>query len=113
MKRIALYAVAITLVAAALPATAAQLTARSSGVQAIKAGPGNFYATIGKLRNNEHVTVERCTRLARWCLIDQLDSGPSGWVDGSYLIGSPAKNAVTPFEFSFDPLWPSRGLRQR
>ena len=113
MKRIALYAVAITLVAAALPATAAQLTARSSGIQAIKAGPGNFYATIGKLRNNERVTVERCTRQARWCLIDQLDGGPSGWVDGSYLIGSPAKNSVTPFEFSFDPLWPGRGLRQR
>jgi uncharacterized protein YraI len=112
MKRITLIAVAIAVSAAALPATAAQLTARSSGVQAIKAGPGNFYATIGKLRNNERVTVERCTRQARWCLIDQLDSGPSGWVDGSYLIGSPAKNAVTPFEFSFDPLWPGRGLRQ-
>jgi hypothetical protein len=27
-------------------------------------------------------------------------------VQGSYLIGSPAKNAVTPFEFSFNPLDP-------
>jgi hypothetical protein len=25
---------------------------------------------------------------------------------GSYLIGSAAKNAVTPFEFSFNPLDP-------
>ena len=113
MRRITPIAVAITLAAATLPATAAELTARSSGIQAIKAGPGSFYATIGKLKNNERVTVERCTRQARWCLIDQLDSGPPGWVDGSYLIGSPAKNAVTPFEFSFDPMWPGRELRQR
>jgi len=112
MKRIVLIAFAITLAAAALPATAAQLTARSSGIQAIKAGPGTFYATVGKLRNNERVTLERCTRQARWCLVNQLDGSPSGWVDGSYLIGSPAKNAVTPFEFSFDPLWPGSGLRR-
>ena len=79
-------------------------------MQAVHLGPGNGYRIIDKLKNNERVTLRRCTRLSRWCLADQLDGGPSGWVDGSYLIGSGAKNAVTPFEFSFDPLRPSGRL---
>ena len=96
---------------AAAPAAAAQ-TARSSGVQAIHTGPGSFYPIVGKLKDQERVAVTDCTRQARWCEIRQLDNGPSGWVPGSYLIGSGAKNAVTPFDFGFDPLWPG-GLRPR
>ena len=88
-------------------------TARASGILAIHTGPGDFYPVIDKLRNNERVGVASCTREARWCLVNQLDGGPSGWVPGSYLVGSPAKNEVTPFEFTFDPLDPGNFFRHR
>lgn len=95
----------------AVPALAAS-TARASGVLAVHAGPGDYYPTIDRLAKNERVVPTLCTRHARWCRIRQLDGGPAGWVAGSYLIGSPAKNAVTPFEFSFNPLVPSQGTRR-
>lgn len=107
----ALFLCLAALATAATPAAAAP-TARSSGVQAVKAGPGNFYRTIDKLRDQEKVVPTQCTFHARWCLVDQLDGGPAGWVEGSYLIGSGAKNAVTPFDFGFNPLYPG-GLRPR
>lgn len=106
-----LVSAAIALALLTLPASAAP-TARSSGTQAVHLGPGSGYGVIDKLRNNERVTVLRCTRQARWCLVGQLDGGPSGWVEGSYLIGSPAKNAVTPFPFNFNPLHPSGIVRR-
>jgi uncharacterized protein YraI len=99
------FVAAVAIALAATPAAAAP-TARASGVLAIHTGPGDFYPVIDKLGKNERVTLSQCTRHARWCLAHQLDGGPSGWVAGSYLIGSPAKNEVTPFEFSFDPLDP-------
>lgn len=103
-------ALLLGLAATALPAAAAS-TARSSGIQAVHAGPGSYYPVLGKLRDQEQVAVTDCTRKARWCKVRPLDGGPSGWVPGSYLIGSAAKNAVTPFEFSFNPLFPG-GLRR-
>jgi uncharacterized protein YraI len=102
MKRAAL--LLAVLVLTATPAAAA--TARASGVLSIHTGPGDFYRTIDKLGRNERVELDQCTRHSRWCHIIQLDGGPSGWVAGDYLVGSPAKNAVTPFEFSFNPLDP-------
>lgn len=105
MTRTAFAAALILASLAVTPATAAA-TARSSGIQAVHTGPGAYYAVIGKLRDQERVTVTDCTRQARWCKIRQLKGGLTGWVPGSYLIGSPAKNAVTPFEFSFDPMFP-------
>ncbi len=110
-----LFASALLVGLCALPgaaAAASDLTARSSGVQAVKAGPNLGYATLDKLRDQERVRVTQCTFGARWCRIAQLDGGPSGWVMGSYLIGSGAKNAVTPFDFGFNPLYPG-GLRPR
>ena len=104
LARTALAAAALLALCAG-PAAAAS-TARASGVLAIHLGPGSYYATIDKLRKNERVAVAQCTRKARWCLVDQFDGGPSGWVEGSYLVGSGAKNAVTPFDFGFDPLDP-------
>lgn len=104
MVRIAL-AAALLAVLAATPALAVP-TARASGVLAVRSGPGDFYPLVDKLAKNERVTLDQCTRRARWCHIHQLDGGPSGWVPGSYLVGSPAKNEVTPFEFSFNPLDP-------
>ncbi len=94
------------LVAAAGPAFAERPTARASGVQAVHAWPSARAPIVDKLAKNERVYLDRCTRQSRWCLVVQRDGGPSGWVLGSYLVGSPAKNAVTPFEFSFDPLDP-------
>ncbi len=87
-----------------LPATAAPLTARSSGVQAVHSGPGSSYPIVAKLADQERVRLDECTREQRWCHVIPLDGGRSGWVLGSYLIGSGAKNAVTPFEFQFNPM---------
>jgi uncharacterized protein YraI len=96
---------AFALLAATLPAAAAS-TARTSGTQAVRTAPVSYAPVLGKLPGNTRVAVIQCTRQARWCLVDPVAGGPSGWVLGSYLIGSAAKNAVTPFQFSFDPLDP-------
>jgi len=98
-------AAAVLAALTASPAFAAD-TARASGLLAVHTGPGDVYPTIDKLMKNERVTLDQCTWRARWCHIHQLDGGPSGWVPGSYLVGSAAKNAVTPFDFGFDPLDP-------
>lgn len=93
--------------ALAAPADAASsLTARSSGTQAVLAGPGSGYPILYKLHDQQRVYVLSCTRHSRWCEIEPVGGGPEGWVSGSYLIGSGAKNAVTPFEFTFNPLDP-------
>jgi uncharacterized protein YraI len=96
---------ALALLAATLPAAAAA-TARTSGTQSVRTAPSSYAPAIGKLPRNTRVAVIQCTRHARWCLVDPIGGGPSGWVAGSYLIGTAAKNAVTPFEFSFNPLDP-------
>lgn len=91
---------------AASPALADRPTARSSGVQGVHTWPRSSAPIVDKLRDQERVYLDRCTRKSLWCHVVQLDGGPSGWVMGSYLIGSPAKVMVTPFEFSFDPMDP-------
>ena len=100
----------LVLIAAALlaasPAVADRPTARASGVQVIHTAPRSGSPVIGKLAADERVYLDACTRQSRWCLVRQLDGGPSGWVLGSYLVGSPAKLQVTPPEFSFDPMDP-------
>jgi len=118
VTRLAMHRSGIVFAAALLAALAAgpalaDDTARASGILAVHTGPGDFYPTIDKLMKNERVTLDQCTWRARWCHIQQLDGGPSGWVPGSYLVGSAAKNAVTPFEFSFDPLDPLDFYRRR
>lgn len=105
-KPVLLLALAAALVAAASPVLAERPTARASGIQAVHSRPSASSPTIDRLANNERVYLDFCTRQARWCHVIQLDGGPAGWVLGSYLVGSPAKNAVTPFEFSFNPLDP-------
>ena len=95
---------------AATPTLADRPTARSSGVQAIHTHPRSSSPTVDKLADQERVYLDKCTRQARWCHVIQLDGGPGGWVLGSYLIGSPAKVLVTPFEFSFDPMHPLEDL---
>ncbi|MBN9303690.1 MAG: hypothetical protein BGO82_15065 [Devosia sp. 67-54] len=107
-----LLAALLAAAAFATPAAAAPI-ARASGVLVMRAGPGDMYPRVDRLAKDERVTVASCTRFARWCLVHQLDGGPSGWVPGSYLVGSAAKNAVTPFEFSFDPLDPGGFFRRR
>jgi hypothetical protein len=97
---------ALLLLATAAPALADRPTARSSGAQSVHIYPRMSAPIVDKLDNQERVYLDRCTRQARWCLVQQLDGGPPGWVMGSYLIGSPAKVLVTPFEFSFNPLDP-------
>ena len=112
MPRLPLLAAVLVIIAATGAAEAAS-TARTSGTQAVRTAPSSYAPAIGKLPGNTRVAVIQCTRHARWCLVDPLGGGPSGWVAGSYLIGSAAKNAVTPFEFSFDPLDPLDLYRRR
>jgi hypothetical protein len=97
---------ALVLAALATPAFADRPTARSSGVQGLHIYPRSSSPIVGKLADQERVYLTQCTRKARWCYAIPLDGGPGGWVLGSYLIGSPAKVEVTPFEFSFDPMDP-------
>lgn len=108
MRKVLLLLVALSF---ATPAFAAAGTARTSGALTVYAYPGERVAStpgaaIDRLDKREEVYVDQCTRRANWCRISQLDGGPSGWVRGSYLVGAGAKSAVTPFEFSFDPLDP-------
>jgi len=112
-KPVLLLTLAAALVVTAAPALADRPTARASGVQAVHTRPAAGSPIIDKLANNERVYLDRCTRFSRWCHVVQLDGGPSGWVLGSYLVGSPAKNAVTPFEFSFNPLDPLDLFKRR
>lgn len=105
---IARTAIASALLAAlaVTPAFADGPTARASGVQALHVFPHSGSPVVGKLANQQRVYLDQCTRQAKWCHAIPLDGGPSGWVLGSYLIGSPAKVEATPFEFSFDPMDP-------
>ena len=103
-------AAALLLLLAATPALADRPTARSSGVQAVHTHPRLSSPFVDKLRDQERVYLDKCTKQALWCHIIQLDGGPGGWVMGADLIGSGAKLIVTPYEFSFDPLHPLGGL---
>ena len=88
----------------ALTGGASAATARASGAPIIYAGPGNGYAPIGRLAPNEVVRLAECTPSGRWCRV--LHNGPSGWVLGSYLIGSAAKVEATPYRPLVDPFRP-------
>ena len=105
MLRNAVAALLLTALAAS-PALADRPTARSSGVQGVHTWPRSSSPIVDKLRDQERVYLDKCTRKALWCHVVQLDGGPGGWVMGADLIGSPAKVQVTPFEFSFDPMDP-------
>ena len=91
---------ALSTAAIALPAAAGE--ARASGDVPVRDGPGDRYDIIDYLEDGEYYEVEDCTGRARWCLVSD-DGDELGWVRGSYLIGSGAKNAVTPFEFLVTP----------
>jgi uncharacterized protein YraI len=103
MSRLILFAAGLALLAATLPAQAAS-TARASAVLTLRSAPASSAAPVGRLAKNERVTLSQCTRHGRWCLAHPVDGSPSGWVLGSYLIGSAAKNAVTPMQFT-EPFW--------
>jgi uncharacterized protein YraI len=88
----------LALLALAFVATtgaASAATARASATLSIYDGPGYGYYRIGKLPKNAVVKLAECTRRGTWCRI--VYDGPTGWVLGSYLIGSAAKVDATPF----------------
>ncbi len=92
-------AVALSALATA-PVLAAQ--ARASGDVPVRSGPGGNYRIIDYLADGERYDVLRCTFRLLWCIVGD-DGDELGWVRGSYLVGSGAKNAVTPFEFLSSP----------
>jgi hypothetical protein len=57
---------------------------------------------IGLLQADQIVTIQRCTVDGEWCRV--LSDQPTGWVPGSYLVGSPAKADATPLESLTAPL---------
>ena len=92
-------------VLAPLPAVAAsRSTARATADLPIRSGPGTRYSVIGTLKKNAAVHLEACTRTQNWCLFLDSDGNEVGWVRGSYLVGSGAKNQVTPSRL-FDDDW--------
>ena len=90
-----LVAAAVAL-AAAGPALAAP-TARATGMVPIYAGPGYVYPVIGRLQNNEVVSLDTCTYSGVWCQLK--GHSPNGWVLSSYLVGSAAKLQAAPPKF--------------
>lgn len=74
--------------------------ARASGNAVVRDGPGERFHRIGRLVDGVYYEVEECTRESRWCLVS-YDGDVLGWARGSYLVGSPAKLAVTPQDFGF------------
>jgi uncharacterized protein YraI len=98
-------AAALLPLTALLPSFASAAEARASGDVPVRWGPGSGYAIIGYLEDGAYYDVEDCTRQSRWCLVSE-DGDELGWVRGSYLVGSGAKSAVTPFEFLVHPPFP-------
>lgn len=102
MKRFASFALAAAAVLTLSPLPALAGEARASGDVPVRRGPGADYRIIGRLVDGQYYEVEDCTRRAHWCLVS-FDGDVLGWVRGSYLVGSGAKNRVTPFEFLVTP----------
>jgi len=100
--RLKLAVLAVALAALASVGTAAAAEARASGNVPVRSGPGSHYRVIDRLVDGEYYQVLQCTRRSNWCFVadgrDRL-----GWVRGSFLVGSGAKNRVTPFEFLVTP----------
>jgi uncharacterized protein YraI len=88
-------------VGAAIPATAAE--ARASGNVPVRECPRSYCRIIDHLEDGEYYEVLDCRRQQTWCLVADRDGDELGWVRGSYLVGSAAKNRVTPFEFLVNP----------
>ena len=93
-------AIALTSVIAAAPALAGE--ARASGNVPVREGPGSRFDIIDRLVDGEYYEVEECTLQQHWCLVSE-DGYELGWVRASYIVGSGAKNAVTPWDFVFRP----------
>jgi len=104
MKSLAALALAALTLAAVTPLPALAGEARASGDVPVRRGPGDQYRVIDHLVDGQYYEVEDCTRQARWCLVSE-DGDLLGWVRGSYLVGSGAKAAVTPFEFTEPFFW--------
>ncbi len=115
IARPAIVAFAALAVAAFAGPVLAEPTARASGNATVRSGPGREYPVLGRLADGERFVLERCTPPFRedefgrryadwggesWCYIAAV----GGWVDASYLVGSPAKVNVTPPITPFDPL---------
>jgi uncharacterized protein YraI len=88
-------------IGAATPATAAE--ARASGDVPVRDCPRSYCEVIDHLEDGEYYEVLDCRRRQIWCLVADRDGDELGWVRGSYLVGSGAKNRVTPFEFLVNP----------
>ena len=97
------FAAALGLAALGATAPASAGEARASGNVPVREGPRSHCEVIDHLEDGEYYEVLDCRRRAVWCLVADLDGDELGWVRGSYLVGSGAKAAVTPFEFLVNP----------
>ncbi|WP_417308199.1 SH3 domain-containing protein [Devosia sp.] len=92
---IALTAVLIATALASPVVAASQNTVRASTNLRIYDAPGTRYGVIGVLPADQPVRLKDCTYRQRWCLILDSAGRETGWVRGSYLVGSAAKLEVT------------------
>jgi uncharacterized protein YraI len=97
--------IALTLALFATPAFAAPTAKVVGGDIQVRTGPGSNYASLGVLPNGSEVTLDRCTRSGRWCLVVG-----NGWVEASYLVGWAAKIRATPSKFLGDGFASHGGL---
>src|SRR5688572_28396136 len=94
-------ALGLAVLGAVAPATAGE--ARASGNVPVRDCPRSSCEVIDHLEDGQYYEVLDCRRRQSFCLVADLDGDQLGWVRGSYLVGSGAKNAVTPFEFLVNP----------
>lgn len=101
MRRMIIAAIALVGAIAAPPAFAASehIARVKGGDIPVYDGPGRDYHIIGRIPDGTEVPLEFCTpELTNWCVVSD-----TGWVDGTYLVGSRAKMRVTPHMMP-DPL---------
>lgn len=80
-------------------AEAANIARVKGGNIPVYDGPGRNYQIIDRIPDGTEVELEFCTpELTNWCVVKN-----TGWVDGTYLVGSRAKMRVTP-QFMPNPM---------
>lgn len=58
--------------------------ARPVAEMKVRSGPGSMFPQTGVVSKAEQIIVHSCN--AGWCVIQQQDGGPSGFMTDAYLI---------------------------
>lgn len=100
MKLGSLAVTAITVVCAALPASAQTTTAKAGTELTVRGEPNPFGSILGVLETNQEVTIEGCLADVSWC---RISSGEMmGWASAQYLYVEEDANAVAIIDMAGD-----------